>query len=90
MIGAVGAALVTLGVAVRAASFVLGGLASILAGVKVAFAAMTVALGVRVLSPVFASVYGGRCSRLRAERTALAPPHRPSQRPATPSGPRTL
>ncbi|MCK4341009.1 MAG: phage tail tape measure protein [Phycisphaerae bacterium] len=51
VIGAVGTALVTLGVAVQAASFVLGGLASILAGIKVAFVAMTAALGA-LLSPI--------------------------------------
>ena len=50
-IGAAGTAMVTLGVAAQATSFVLGGLASILAGVKIAFAAATAALGA-MLSPI--------------------------------------
>ena len=51
VIGAVGTALVAMGIAAQAAAFVLGGLASILAGVKIAFAAVVTAIGA-MLSPI--------------------------------------
>lgn len=50
-VGALGAGLVTLGVAAQVAAFLLGGLGSILAGIKIAMTAMTAALGA-MLSPI--------------------------------------